>query len=91
MQTTLERCLIKWGSVRRADDRLSYVHRILFNTVVSAKRRRWVGVLRYYSRLTERQMAAVLGVAPGTLKSRLSRAMSTLARDPSMTELRGAR
>lgn len=36
-------------------------------------------VLRYYAQLTEQQMALALGVAPGTVKSRLSRALKDLA------------
>lgn len=47
-------------------------------------------VLRYYANLTEQQMASVLGVAPGTVKSRLSRALKVLAEDPHLSELRGA-
>jgi RNA polymerase sigma-70 factor (sigma-E family) len=43
-------------------------------------------VLRYYANLTELQMAAVLEVAPGTVKSRLSRALSTLAADPDLAD-----
>lgn len=131
VQTTLERCLVHWGRVRRADDRDAYVHRVLVNTLASARRRRWTGerptdrvpepvtaaedpwsgvdtsqavlsslgrlgedqrtavVLRYYAHLDEQQMAAVLGVAPGTVKSRLSRALTALARDPGLAELRG--
>ncbi len=46
-------------------------------------------VLRYYAHLTEQQMATVLGVAPGTVKSRLSRALATLADDPDLATLRG--
>jgi RNA polymerase sigma-70 factor (sigma-E family) len=46
-------------------------------------------VLRYYAHLTEQQMASVLGVAPGTVKSRLSRALKVLAADPSLSDLRG--
>jgi DNA-directed RNA polymerase specialized sigma24 family protein len=48
-------------------------------------------VLRYYLDLTERQMATVLGVAPGTVKSRLSRALGRLADDPHLLDLRGPR
>jgi RNA polymerase sigma-70 factor (sigma-E family) len=46
-------------------------------------------VLRYYAHLTEQQMAAVLGIPPGTVKSRLSRALKTLSDDPSLSDLRG--
>jgi RNA polymerase sigma factor (sigma-70 family) len=48
-------------------------------------------VLRFYAHLDERQMAAVLDVAPGTVKSRLSRALKNLAHDPNLAELRGTR
>lgn len=41
-------------------------------------------VLRYYLHLTEQQMARALGVAPGTVKSRLSRALAALAADPAL-------
>jgi DNA-directed RNA polymerase specialized sigma24 family protein len=34
-------------------------------------------------------MATALGVAPGTVKSRLSRALTALAADPTLGELRG--
>jgi RNA polymerase sigma-70 factor (sigma-E family) len=129
VQTALERCLVKWRKVQRADDRDAYVHRVLINAFTSSRRRRWTGehptadvpehpgpdeitgvedtdavlraldqlttdqrtavVLRYYAHLSEQQMAAVLGVAPGTVKSRLSRALKTLAQDPHLAELRG--
>jgi RNA polymerase sigma-70 factor (sigma-E family) len=46
-------------------------------------------VLRYYVNLDEQQMAIALGVAPGTVKSRLSRALRVLAEDPHLAELRG--
>lgn len=129
VQTALVRCLVHWRRVERADDRDAYVHRILVNTFISSRRRRWTGeqateslpetpgpdetdavvttdavlrsldrlsddqrtavVLRYYAHLSEQQMASVLGVAPGTVKSRLSRALSVLAQDPHLAELRG--
>ncbi len=41
-------------------------------------------VLRYYLDLSEAQMAAVLGVAPGTVKSRLSRALAALGADANL-------
>lgn len=42
-------------------------------------------VLRYYLDLTEAQMASVLGVAPGTVKSRLSRALTALGADANLS------
>jgi RNA polymerase sigma-70 factor (sigma-E family) len=42
-------------------------------------------VLRYYLDLTEAQMASALGVAPGTVKSRVSRALTALGADPNLT------
>jgi RNA polymerase sigma-70 factor (sigma-E family) len=130
VQSSLERCLLHWERVRRADDRDAYVHRVLINTFTSSRRRRWTGerptaelpdpgvpdatesvdeadavaralarlnadqraavVLRYYARLGEGQMSHVLGVAPGTVKSRLARALKALAEDPALGELRGA-
>ncbi|WP_433168712.1 SigE family RNA polymerase sigma factor [Kribbella sp. CA-247076] len=131
VQTALERCLLKWNKVRAADDRDAYVHRVLINTFLSGRRRRWTGekptgvlpeyagtdqtagvddtdaimraldrlpsdqrtavVLRYYVHLSEQQMATVLDVATGTVKSRLSRAVKALAQDPTLAELRGTR
>jgi RNA polymerase sigma-70 factor (sigma-E family) len=130
VQSALERCLLRWRRVSAAQDRDAYVHRVLINTVVSARRRRWTGerptsevpdepgpdettalddadavmraldrlgpdqraavVLRYYAHLGELEMATALGVAPGTVKSRLTRALDVLAEDPALGELRGA-
>lgn len=127
-QTALTQCLVSWSKVRRAADRDAYVHRVLINTFVSSRRRRWHGerptgdlperaigddtdavdladavsrslgrlshdqrvavVLRYFAHLTEEQMTVVLRVARGTVKSRLSRALKTLADDPNLSELR---
>lgn len=126
VQAALTRCLTKWSRVRRADDRDAYVHRIVVNTFIDQRRRRWRGelpsehlperavadgavatvdrvgleralanlteeqriavVLRYYLDLSESQMAAVLAVAPGTVKSRLSRALKALGADPNLAE-----
>lgn len=131
VQTVLERCLMKWRKVQAADDRDAYVHRVLINTFLSGRRRRWTGekptatlpeyagldptaeiddtdavmraldrlpsdqrtavVLRYYAHLSKQQMASVLDVAAGTVKSRLSRAVKALAQDPDLAELRGSR
>jgi RNA polymerase sigma factor (sigma-70 family) len=41
-------------------------------------RRRAVVVLRYYEGLSEQQIAAALGIAPGTVKSQCSAALKTL-------------
>ncbi|MFC6154981.1 SigE family RNA polymerase sigma factor [Nocardioides yefusunii] len=46
-------------------------------------------VLRHYAHLGEHEMAQVLGVAPGTVKSRLARAMKALASDPGLLALEG--
>lgn len=49
---------------------------------------REVVALRFYVRLTEPEIARALGIAPGTVKSRLSRALAALAIDADITELR---
>lgn len=131
VQTTLERCLLKWAKVSMADDREAYVHRMLVNGFISSRRRRWHGerptevlperptddatgqvdeadrvrralarltpdqravvVLRHFSMLSERDTASALGVAPDTVKSRLSRALSALAADPDLNDLEASR
>jgi RNA polymerase sigma-70 factor (sigma-E family) len=48
------------------------------------REQREVLVLRYYADLSERDTAAALGVRPGTVKSRASRALETLSRDPQL-------
>jgi RNA polymerase sigma factor (sigma-70 family) len=50
---------------------------------------RQVVVLRYFVDLTERQTADVLGIAPGTVKSRLSRGLTQLAQNPHLADLPG--
>jgi RNA polymerase sigma-70 factor (sigma-E family) len=49
---------------------------------------REVVVLRYFLHLTEAQIADALAIAPGTVKSRLSRALARLAADADLNELR---
>jgi len=44
-------------------------------------------VLRYYGQLSEAETAQALGVAPGTVKSRLNRALAQLSEDPNVTDL----
>lgn len=46
-------------------------------------------VLRYYAHLSEQQIAEVLRIAPGTVKSRLSRALAQLSTDADLADLNG--
>lgn len=62
------------------------VHRAL---AALSKPNRDVVVLRYFVQLTEAQTAAVLGVAPGTVKSRLSRALARLASSDHLLDITG--
>lgn len=52
-----------------------------------ARPSREVVVLRYYANLTEQQTAQALGIAPGTVKSRLSRALVRLRANPHISDL----
>jgi RNA polymerase sigma factor (sigma-70 family) len=63
-------------SVLAAVKRLSYDHRV-------------VVTLRYLADLSEAQIAQILSVPVGTVKSRLSRAQAHLSRDPGLLELQG--
>jgi RNA polymerase sigma-70 factor (sigma-E family) len=62
------------------------VHRALGTL---SKPNRDVVVLRYFVQLTERQTAEALGVPPGTVKSRLSRALAHLAVNDHLLDLAG--
>jgi RNA polymerase sigma-70 factor (sigma-E family) len=62
------------------------VHRAL---EVLPRNQREVVVLRYFVQLTEAQTAATLGIAAGTVKSRLSRSLARLASDPHLLDLTG--
>lgn len=61
-------------AVHRALDGLSSVNRE-------------VVVLRYYAHLSEQQTAEILNIAPGTVKSRLSRALAQLATSSHLADL----
>lgn len=61
------------------------VHRALG---VLTPEHREVVVLRYFADLSERQTAEALRLAPGTVKSRLSRALARLALDTDLAALR---
>ena len=60
------------------------VHRALGDL---SKVNREVVVLRYYAHLSGQQTAEVLGVAPGTVKSRLSRALNQLSNNAHLSDL----
>ena len=60
------------------------VHRALGDL---SKVNREVVVLRYFAHLSERETAEILGIAPGTVKSRLSRALAQLATSSQLSDL----
>ena len=65
-------------------DTVDSVHRAL---ACLSKANRDVVVLRYFTQLSERQTATALGIAPGTVKSRLSRALAQLAENQHLTDI----
>jgi RNA polymerase sigma factor (sigma-70 family) len=60
------------------------VHRALRDL---SQAHREVVVLRYYAHMSEAQTAQFLRVAPGTVKSRHSRAMAQLAANPHLSDV----
>jgi RNA polymerase sigma-70 factor (sigma-E family) len=68
-------------------DATDAVHRALADL---SRANREVVVLRYLAHLSELQTAEVLRIAPGTVKSRLSRALALLAQSPHLTEGRSS-
>lgn len=66
------------GTLQVALDRLSSEHRTVL-------------VLRFYTDLSERETAQVLGIPEGTVKSRTARALSRLSNDEHLTDLPGHR
>ncbi len=65
-------------------DTVDSIHRAL---AALSRGNRDVVVLRYFTQLTERQTAQALGIAPGTVKSRLSRALAQLAGSHHLSDL----
>ena len=65
-------------------DTADAIHRALSDL---SKVNREVVVLRYYAHLSEQQTAHALGIAPGTVKSRLSRALAQLATNSHLADL----
>ncbi|RHW28752.1 SigE family RNA polymerase sigma factor [Nocardioides immobilis] len=43
LQTTLEKAYVSWGRIGRMDHPEAYVRRMLANTLVSSRRRAWIG------------------------------------------------
>ncbi|GAA1126559.1 SigE family RNA polymerase sigma factor [Nocardioides aquiterrae] len=60
------------------------VHRALADLTAS---HREVVVLRYYADLGEQRTAEILGISPGTVKSRLARALACLAASSHLSDL----
>ncbi len=67
-------------------DTTDAVHRALSDL---SEAHREVVVLRYYAHLSEQQTAEMLNIAPGTVKSRLSRALAQLAGNTHLSDLSG--
>jgi RNA polymerase sigma-70 factor (sigma-E family) len=87
-----------WGEVPHAElpepaARADQEPDILLRTAVGAalgrlsREHRQVVVLRFFADLGERRTADVLGVPPGTVKSRTARAIALLAADPALADL----
>jgi RNA polymerase sigma-70 factor (sigma-E family) len=130
VQSALVSCVRNRRRLAAANDLDAYVHRIVFNTLASSRRRKWRGelptaelphtavpneearvdladavqrslkvlstahrhvvVLRFYAHFSDEQIAGALEVPLGTVKSRMSRALSQLSTDQVLADLRGA-
>ena len=66
---------------------VSLSHSIRASLARLGHEQRQVLVLRYFADLTEAQIATVLRIAPGTVKSRASRALAALSEDTSLSDL----
>jgi RNA polymerase sigma-70 factor (sigma-E family) len=83
--------MIAEDEARRIDDRDAICRALL----AVPPRQRAVIVLRYYEELSELEIAAVMGISPGTVKSQAARALRHLAAtltaaDPAMQAINGA-
>ena len=88
VQETFIKLYGAWDRVAESDGRLAYVRRIVYTTHISAWRSRLrerlfdqlpeVIVLRYYEGLSEAEIADVLGVTEGSVKTHASRALAKL-------------
>ena len=67
--------LIAEDEARRVDDRDAMCRALL----ILPPRQRAVIVLRYYEELSELEIADVMGISPGTVKSQAARALRHLA------------
>jgi RNA polymerase sigma-70 factor (sigma-E family) len=79
------------GSINDSSDAVATADAIHRALGALPKGHQEVVVLRYFVQLTEAQAADVLGVARGTVKSRLSRALARLAADQHLIDLGGSR
>lgn len=99
-QTALVRCYTSWPKVIAAADPEAYVYRVLVNCLAKSRKRRWWGELPTAEVLdrrgslddsddfSEAQVAQILDIPVGTVKSRTSRALDELAEFLDLTELR---
>jgi RNA polymerase sigma-70 factor (sigma-E family) len=69
---------------------VSLTHPVRVALARLGREQREVLVLRYFADLSEAQIAQVLDIAPGTVKSRAARAIAALARDDSLRNLLAA-
>lgn len=92
VQDAFERVYAAWGRLAKNGVGLAYIRTAVVNgcravhremaaaLAALPRRRREVLVLRYYLYLSEAEIAAVLNISPGTVKSTASRGLAALAR-----------
>src|SRR5215469_6164462 len=102
VQTALAAAWPRWASLRRQDAPELYVRKIMVNTFLRWRQRRWNGeiapgrlparqravvVLRYFADQTESQTAAAMGCSVGAVKSHAAKALARLRDAPGLSEL----